>query len=113
MPGHYCKQVYILISLFKFIIPVIISVVSALVIPVVVSLTEIFTVFTTTAGCVVVTVPAVINPVFHKRPVIKFQFTLGDRSQFCLDIIIMHQLFMPVAVSELHIVRDRIRKTLS
>jgi hypothetical protein len=53
------------------------------------------------------------SPVFHKRAVIEFQLPVGDTVQFCLDGIIMHQLFVPVAVGQLHVISDGIGKSLA
>ena len=56
---------------------------------------------------------AVIHTVFYKRTVVEFQLSFGNRSKFCLNIIIMHQFFMPVAVGKLHIICNGIGKSLA
>src|SRR6476646_4475830 len=50
--------------------------------------------------------------VLYKRTVIEFQFTIGHAAQLILDAVVVHQLFMPVAVGKLHVIRDRIGEAL-
>src|ERR1019366_6201299 len=57
--------------------------------------------------------PAIIHAVFDERAVIEFQFPLGHRAQFGLNVVVMNEFLMPVAVSQLHVISNRIGKSLA
>ena len=60
--------------------------------------TKVFPVTTSSSSPIVVPVWASIGSVFYKRTIVEFKLAFCYILQFCLNIIIMYQLFMPIAV---------------
>ena len=75
--------------------------------------TKVLPIAACTPAPVIIAVGTVIRPVLNEGPIVEFQLAFGDRLQLALDIIVMHQFFVPVAVSKLHIIGDRVGKTLA
>jgi hypothetical protein len=53
------------------------------------------------------------GPVFDEWTVVEFQLPLGDAVELSLDGIVVYQLFMPVAVGQLHIISDGVGEALA
>ena len=98
----------VLVSEGGYLVEVIVTTATA-----VISAAKVFTVLIAASAAIV---PAVIGlyfgAVFHKGLIGKFQFAIGNFTKFHLYGIVMHQFFMPVAVSKLHVISNYIGKAL-
>src|SRR5665213_1437460 len=95
------------LSIFSVIVIVIVPITAATLVTVI-SWAKVFTVFATAKF-----LTDIFNAVLYERTAIKLKFSIGNRRKFGLNIIIMNQFPVPVAVSKFHVVRDGIRKTLA
>jgi hypothetical protein len=53
----------------------------------------------------------ILIAVLDKGSIAEFELSARNIIQFCANRIIVHQLFVPVAVSQLHIISNRMGKT--
>src|SRR5580658_9940395 len=99
------------------VVPLVVAVIAALlellisVLPVVLIVA---TVVVARIGDIAVGFPGFVGPeTLDVRGIGEFQLTVGDLGELALDGIVMHGLFVPVVISQLHVISDGVGESVA